>query len=111
MGCADAMKNYLWRGPDAKSSSLVLRHNLNYFIQKGPCTKFCGVLISSHDAMTLKNFEWSVTDVILANVKYISSLVFFEHFCQFYGKRTVYTGLRSFWPFLINLWSCKFLDD
>ena len=30
----------------------------NYFMEKEPCTKFCGVLISSHEVMKLQVYHW-----------------------------------------------------
>ena len=36
--------------------------------KKELCTKFCGVLISSHEVMKLKSFEQGVSDVILENL-------------------------------------------
>ena len=51
-------------------------------MEKEPCTKFCGVLIIiSHEVMKLQSFEFDVIEVTLlipANVKDISSLVFFN---------------------------------
>ena len=48
---------------------------------KGPCTKFCGILISSHEVVKLQSFESGVSDVIPANVQNISALFFLAHFC------------------------------
>ena len=53
-------------------------------MEKEPCTKFYGVLISSHEVMKLESFQSSASDVVSANVQNISALVFFVHFCQFY---------------------------
>ena len=58
--------------PEAKSSPLFLWHNFNDFMEKEPCTKFCGVLTSSHEVMKLQSFESSMSDIILANVQHIS---------------------------------------
>ena len=55
-------------GPEVKNSTLILKYNFNVFMEKGPCTKFYGVLISSHEVMKLKSFESGVSDVIPANV-------------------------------------------
>ena len=38
-------------------------------MEKGPYTKFCGVLISFNEFLKLKAFEYDVSDVIHANVK------------------------------------------
>ena len=38
-------------------------------MEKGPYTKFCGVLISFNEFLKLKTFEYDVSDVIHANVK------------------------------------------
>ena len=43
-------------------------------MEKEPCTKFCGVLISSREVMKLQSFESGVSDVITANVQNISPL-------------------------------------
>ena len=40
-------------------------------MEKEPCTKFCGILISSHKVMKLQSFESGVSDVTLANVQNI----------------------------------------
>ena len=58
----------------------------NYFMEKEPCTKFCGVLISSHEVMKLQSFESTVSDAISANVQYILPLVSFTYICYFYEK-------------------------
>ena len=43
------------KGPEAKNSPLFLCHNFNFndFMEKEPCAKCCGVLVSSHEAMKL----------------------------------------------------------
>ena len=41
-------------------------------MEKEPCTKFGGVLTSSHEVMKLQSFESSMSDIILANVQHIS---------------------------------------
>ena len=43
-------------------------------MEKEPCTKFCGVLISSREVMKLQSFESGVSDVITANTQNISPL-------------------------------------
>ena len=40
-------------------------------MEKEPCTKFCGILISSHKEMKLQSFESGVSDVTPANVQNI----------------------------------------
>ena len=50
-------------------------------MENKPCTKFYGVLISSHEVIKLQIFDSGINDVILANVQNISSLVFFAYFC------------------------------
>ena len=48
-------------GTWGQNSSQFLWHNFNDFMEKEPCTKFCGVLIhSSHEVMKLQSFESSV---------------------------------------------------
>ena len=56
-------------------------------MEKEPCTKFCGVLISSHKVMKLQSFESTVSDAISANVQYILPLVSFTYICYFYEKK------------------------
>ena len=59
-------------GTWGQNSSLFLWHEFNDFMEKEPCTKFCGVLIrSSHEVMKLQSFESGVIDVIPANVQNI----------------------------------------
>ena len=55
-------------------------------MEKEPCTKFCGVLISSHEVIKLQSFESTVSDAISANVQYILPLVSFTYICYFYEK-------------------------
>ena len=64
-------------------------------MEKELCTKFCSVLISSHEAMNLQSFESGVSDVIPANVQnnsvLFSSYIFVnlmqkEPFTQFYDR-------------------------
>ena len=50
------------------SQKLTLLVNFNDFMEKEPCSKFCGILISSHEVMKLQSFESGVSDVIPANV-------------------------------------------
>ena len=45
------------RGPEAKKSPLFSWHNFNDFMEKEPCTKFCGVLISSHECYEVAKFS------------------------------------------------------
>ena len=59
------------------------------FIEKESCTKFCGILVRFHEIIKLQSFEFSLSDVIPANIQNISSLVFFAFF------------------FFTNLWSCE----
>ena len=44
-------------------------------MEKEPCTKFCGILISSHKVMKLQSFESGVSDVTPANVQNISGVL------------------------------------
>ena len=57
-------------------------------MEKEPCTKFCGILVSSHEVTKLQSFESPVSDAVPANVQNISSLAFFGYFYWFYEKRT-----------------------
>ena len=50
-------------------------------MEKEPCTKFLGVLISFHEIMKLQSSESGVSDIRPANVKNISILVFFAYIC------------------------------
>ena len=56
-------------------------HNLNDFTGKEPCTRHCGVLISSHEVMKLQSFECNMIEVISANVQDFSSLILSAYFC------------------------------
>ena len=60
---------------EAKTSPLFLWHIFIYFMDKEPCTKFCGMLIRFHEVLNK-----SVSEVISANVQNISPLVFFASF-------------------------------
>ena len=60
-------------------------------MEKEPCTKFCGVLISFHKVMKLRRFEFDVNDIIPVDVQNIPLLVFFAHFSWFYGKIKFYS--------------------
>ena len=42
------------RGLEARKFRLFLWHNFNELMEKEPCTKFCGVLISSYEVMSYK---------------------------------------------------------
>ena len=55
-------------------------------MEKEPYTKFCRVLISSHEVMKLQSFKCNMSDVILANAQNISFLVFFAYICNFMEK-------------------------
>ena len=55
-------------------------------MEKESCTKICGVLVRFHEIIKLQSFEFSVSDVIPANVENISFLVFFAFFISFVEK-------------------------
>ena len=38
-------------------------------MEKEPCTNFCGVLVSFHEVMKLRSFEFAVSNVISENTK------------------------------------------
>ena len=50
-------------------------------MEKEPCTKFLGVLISFHEIMKLQSSESDVSDIVPANIQNISFLVFFAYLC------------------------------
>ena len=56
-------------------------------MEKEPCTKFCGVLVRLHKVINLQRFEFSVSDVIPANVQNILPLIFFAFFVIFLEKK------------------------
>ena len=72
---------------ETKNYSLFLWHNFNEFMEKDRCTKFCGVLISSHEVINLQSSEFVVRDFINVNVQNISLLVFFAYFFNFTEKK------------------------
>ena len=53
------------------------------FMEKEPCTKFCGFFNRFHEVKTIQSFKFSVTDVAAANVQNMSPLVFFAFFVSF----------------------------
>ena len=69
-------------------------------MEKEPCTRFCSVLVRFDEVIKLQSFEFSVSDIIPANVQNISPLVFyrssyrrcsvkkgvFRNFAKFTGK-------------------------
>ena len=67
------------------------------FMKKERCTKFYGILVGCHEVIKLGIFQFSVSNVISANVQNISTLVFFAFFV-----------LWRFWPFFTNLWIAEF---
>ena len=54
-----------------------LSHNFNDSMEKEPCTKFCGILISSREVMKLQSLESGLSDVTSTNVQNISPLACF----------------------------------
>ena len=46
-----------------------------------PCTKFCVLLMRSHEVIKLQSFEPGVSDAIPANVQNILSLISYVYFC------------------------------
>ena len=61
------------------------------FMEKESCTKFCGVLAGFHEVIKLQSFEFSVSDVIPANVQNISPRVFLAFFVSFVEKNSPVT--------------------
>ena len=69
-------------------------------MEKEPCTRFCSVLVRFDEVIKLQSFEFSISDIIPANVQNISALVFygssyrrcsvkkgvFRNFAKFTGK-------------------------
>ena len=53
------IKGLAERGAEAKASHLFLRHIFVNFMEKEPCTEFCGVLIRFQDVIKLQSFEFS----------------------------------------------------
>ena len=83
-------------------------------MEKEPCTKFCGVLISSHEVIKLQSFESTVSDAVSANVQYILPLVSFTYICYFYEKKFFYTVYGLFdhfsWTYEVTkFWMNKLL--
>ena len=60
---------------------VILLHDFNDLMEKDPSTKFCGVLISSHEVIKLKSFESGVNNIIPENVQKTSCLLFVAHIC------------------------------
>ena len=58
-----------------------------YFMEKEPCTKFFGVLIRFNKVIQLLGFEFSVSDVLPANVQNMSRPAFFAFFVSFMEKK------------------------
>ena len=48
------------------------------YLEKEPCTKLCGVLISFHEVMKLQSFEFNVSDFIEQTGKIRSSFKIFQ---------------------------------
>ena len=70
-------------------------------MEKEPCAKFCGVLISLNKVMKLQSFEFDTSDVIRANIQNISPQAFFhifvnvmenELYTKFYGVFDQFAG-------------------
>ena len=60
---------------------------LLHFMKKERCTKFYGILVGCHEVIKLGIFEFSVSNVISANVQNISTLVFFAFFVILMEKK------------------------
>ena len=65
-------------------------------MEKEPCTKFCGVLISSHEVMKLQSFEFGASDVITVNLQNISALVFFAPVVKILWKKKLHSFMVVF---------------
>ena len=57
-------------------------------MEKEPGTKFCSLLVRFQEVIKLQSFEFSVSEVIPANVQNIAPLVFFAFFVSFMEKRS-----------------------
>ena len=66
---------------------MLLWHIFVSFIEKKPCTNFCGVLIRFHEVKELQSLEFSVSDVIPANAQNISPPGFFVFFVSFMKQK------------------------
>ena len=62
-GESSQLKRVPKRGLEAKTLPMFLWNNFVNFMEKDPCTKFCGVLIRFHEVIKLQSFEFSVSDV------------------------------------------------
>ena len=71
------------RGPETKTPSLFLWHIFVDFMDKEPCTKFCGVLIRFREVVKLQSFEFNVSDVIP-----VVTPVFFKILFLVYREKT-----------------------
>ena len=63
-------------------------------MEKELCAKFCGASISSYEVVKLQSFESGVSEVITANVKNISPLLFLHVFDNFM-KKVVFTEFHG----------------
>ena len=79
--------------PGAKQSPLFLWHNFNDFMEKEPCTKFCSVLISSHEVMKLESFESDMSGIIHTNIQKNFILGFLCIFFLVLWEKSIYTVL------------------
>ena len=82
-----------------KSSSLSLWHIFVSFMEKESYTKFCNVLVRFNKVIKLQSFEFSVSDVIPANLRNISPL-FSLYFVFVLWRKSI---LVSFMVFLTIL--------
>ena len=88
------------RRPEAKKLPLFLWYNFNDFMEKARCTKYCDVLISFQEVVNLQSFQSGVSDVKLANVQNISSLVIFFILSMFFLTLWKKNLLHNFIVFL-----------
>ena len=63
-------------------------------MEKEPCTKFCGNLISFHEVIRLQSFEFDVSDITPANLQNILPLLHLFAFVNFVQKEP-YTEFYS----------------
>ena len=80
-------------------------------MDKKPCAKFFGILISFNEVMMFQSFEFDISDIIPASVQNISLQVFFHIFFFILCRMSFQQNFMVFFTIFQELIKLQNLND